>query len=1123
MKLRISLFVILALLTPNCDFSSVHAQDVSAVSETAWTEESATEELKLRPNDPYIQFVVSQFQSKSGADSPAAQTRQDRDQQRALAARRNQNVDLFRIFSGALAVQESLQLDALAGQQGNRSEARNIDIATLQGPTVQSHPWRQMLAGKSPEVSELADCVPADQLFVRFESVSKLLAMRKLADEYGTYITSQTKQRAFYAGRVDEIQQQLAMQVNNMLRPVYDAAIAEVAVTSSDLYFSHGTDVTLLMRLNERSVIRSQLDSMLDEAAKQPGAIAKAEEYLGVPLRHVVTADRRIHVYSAFPRPNLHVRSNSRMAMRRVLATILNKPLEGKSLQPLGQTEEYQYIRSLMPIGAEEEDGIVYMSDPFIRELIGPTKKLTHRSRQLCNANLQILAYSSLMYRTQHGKLASSPQQLQQGDCLGRAANPLQLHCPDGGQYTLTEDGTGGCCSHHGCLHNLNPVCEIPLHSVSADEQSQYKRFVTQYSRYWQTFFDPIAIRIRHTPEKTRVETIVLPLINNSIYQSMAAALGSEPEQLNALPLPNSTIFSVAARLDKKQLFSQWGIVPPEDDSASTDDEAVARDRESIDQVANSLQGIALAMLNFEDAYQYLPPHPQDYKTAEGRKNPQPSGLSWRVHILQFLGEAELYNKFHHDEPWDSEHNRELIEQMPEVYYSGNSDLENAGKTRFTLPFHATAAHHSKSRGVAFREILDGTSNTILVVVADKDNAAVWTKPDDLAIDMSDPREGWSQGVKGQLPIARVDGSVATVTQSLSDDQVRSLLTRAGGEPIDFDLPRLRVTRNRRRSISPFAGFIDEEKLGLPSFLYDGIGNQVGIHVCDSDPLIDFNVARFLGMVGGSFDGRDSFMMGPGLMLTMLGMSLNVPTYVSIPVEDEQIVDNFLNQLDLTLVELSRELSRESSPFIEIDQDTYRIPAEGKSSVRAYVIRFGPLAWRFYWLRIDDGLYIASKPFIVEHLRQAHSQRKAAPDRPVIQSHGLVHARPQLWNQAKSHYTIGWLESESRACQNNLGPISDLARAVGSLQTGIEDDTVAKLGERAFHANYFCPCGGHYHQEVPGAAVECSVHGSLDLPTQPRESVDSNLVRLTDHLGDVSLHLSFLDDGLHAIVTVERK
>ena len=72
----------------------------------------------------------------------------------------------------------------------------------------------------------------------------------------------------------------------------------------------------------------------------------------------------------------------------------------------------------------------------------------------------------------------------------------------------------------------------------------------------------------------------------------------------------------------------------------------------------NRFKQIGLAIHNYASANKALPPK-QELR-GEGGK----SGLSWRVHILPFLGddERELWERFKLDEPWDSAHNIQLLE-----------------------------------------------------------------------------------------------------------------------------------------------------------------------------------------------------------------------------------------------------------------------------------------------------------------------------------------------------------------------------------------------------------------------------------------------------------------------------
>lgn len=79
----------------------------------------------------------------------------------------------------------------------------------------------------------------------------------------------------------------------------------------------------------------------------------------------------------------------------------------------------------------------------------------------------------------------------------------------------------------------------------------------------------------------------------------------------------------------------------------------------------NRLRQIMLAMHSHHSQFRSYPPPASASYDADGKPL-----LSWRVHLLPFLQEKPLYEKFHRDEPWDSEHNRGLVDRMPDVYRS---------------------------------------------------------------------------------------------------------------------------------------------------------------------------------------------------------------------------------------------------------------------------------------------------------------------------------------------------------------------------------------------------------------------------------------------------------------------
>src|SRR5262249_23011747 len=158
------------------------------------------------------------------------------------------------------------------------------------------------------------------------------------------------------------------VETDPVLRPFYDLVVEEVAVTGNDLFFNEGSDVTLLFRFKQPAVFKARMDGFLQAVQKaDAGVTRQTGKSKRVDYVHLSTPERTVHVCSAYPEANLHVRSNSLPALERVLAAIRGTTAEGERVRRLGESSEFAYIRTLMPRGAKEEDGFVYLSDPFIR------------------------------------------------------------------------------------------------------------------------------------------------------------------------------------------------------------------------------------------------------------------------------------------------------------------------------------------------------------------------------------------------------------------------------------------------------------------------------------------------------------------------------------------------------------------------------------------------------------------------------------------------------------------------------------------------------------------------------------------------------------------------------------
>lgn len=79
---------------------------------------------------------------------------------------------------------------------------------------------------------------------------------------------------------------------------------------------------------------------------------------------------------------------------------------------------------------------------------------------------------------------------------------------------------------------------------------------------------------------------------------------------------------------------------------------------------------LSMGLHNFHDAFNSFPlPAKKESDSRDRYADDQGRVLlSWRVHVLPYLNETQLYLQFRLDEPCDSPHNQLLIAKMPKIY-----------------------------------------------------------------------------------------------------------------------------------------------------------------------------------------------------------------------------------------------------------------------------------------------------------------------------------------------------------------------------------------------------------------------------------------------------------------------
>ena len=193
----------------------------------------------------------------------------------------------------------------------------------------------------------------------------------------------------------------------------------------------------------------------------------------------------------------------------------------------------------------------------------------------------------------------------------------------------------------------------------------------------------------------------------------------------------------------------------------------------------NHLKQIGLSIHNYAQANRTFPPA----YTTDANGKPL---LSWRVLILPYLGENELYQQFHLNEPWDSPHNKKLIARMPAFFKSPGSKVANQGKTNY-LTVRGDDTIFPGEEKITFAQVTDGLASTIMTVEASDAKAVVWTKPDDFAYDDKKPLAGLVGLRRDGFLAGFADGHVRRIKSSVKPDTLNALFTRDVGETVGED------------------------------------------------------------------------------------------------------------------------------------------------------------------------------------------------------------------------------------------------------------------------------------------------------------------------------------------------
>lgn len=504
--------------------------------------------LKYYPETSFFEYVLLQSADRYGVDPPAIPTA-------AMHRRGSTETGLYHTFSGGHALQQSLQWDVLRGKRKLGDLATHV--SRLTPPAVRSLDYKQLLETKQKEGVEphphaLAKLVPADQYFLQFESMQAANELMDLSTQWGESLLRMITVSARDHHLREKYEDQLCVRRDPLSRLFADQVIAEFAVTGSDFFIAEGTDLTLLFELKNAKVFKKAADGWFNEVKeKYPEVVERTVNYRGHRIAARYTQDRMVSSF-VFYKGDTAVFSNSPVVMRKIIDVML-----GES-PALHDAADYQYVTALLPPAEESTSAYLYGSEAFLKRLVSPKFKIAEKRRLQAFNNLVMLNNASMFYRLEYGR---SPESL--SDLVkGRFYDPKHVVDPTGGAYAWDAEHDTATSSVYNRIKYLTPIVELDVLQVSSYEQDEYRRYVGRYEAFWRGVFDPVAVRMTVGDPTVKLETMVLPFANGSLYQDLRGMLADRPEPLSTAGIAESATVSIKLVPGRKRVAEIVRAIP---------------------------------------------------------------------------------------------------------------------------------------------------------------------------------------------------------------------------------------------------------------------------------------------------------------------------------------------------------------------------------------------------------------------------------------------------------------------------------------------------------------------------------------------------------------------------------
>ncbi len=443
--------------------------------------------------------------------------------------------DSFALISGGRALSENLQLERVL-QVGGAEDGERIPIDGIEGITIREFDWGPLVEGLDPPVDPLAHLIPADQHAVFFPSFDALVTLIETGFEVAGPLGPLTADSVESADTRRRYQEQLGLPLGTVQKIFGPKLIKSIAMTGGDPYFRTGTDVAVLFEAVDGEALHAALQATIAASIGKGTAEPQSGTIGGLEYTGFRSPDRSICSLVA-RRDRVVIVANSVKQLEKFAS------VSDKKTPSLSSLDEYRFFRDRYRRDDGAETALVIISDATIRRWCGPRWRIATARRT------RVAALLADLHATYMEQMLAEPEM---NLVVETGPSVFSMN-----RYTI--DGPTAISETWGTLAFATPISELEIDTVSGLEARGYVQWRQGYQRNWTGGFDPVALRLSVDKDRLGADLTVMPLIDNSQYNTMVdASLGATLDAARNSPHPEALVWGAIALNTESEQIKQF-------------------------------------------------------------------------------------------------------------------------------------------------------------------------------------------------------------------------------------------------------------------------------------------------------------------------------------------------------------------------------------------------------------------------------------------------------------------------------------------------------------------------------------------------------------------------------------